>query len=95
MTALTATPLISPTFGTVFQIDAELAFFHIDARHDAKIAVVDVLVVIVLDLHDLVTRTEGPAEAFDADLARRVQRVLQLDIERASAEGPRFIGQST
>ena len=55
-------------------------------RHDAEIAVVDVLVVIVLDLHDLVARAEGPAEALDADLARRVQRVLQLDIERASTE---------
>ena len=38
------------------EIDAELAFLHVDARHDAEIAVVDVLVVIVLDLHDLVAR---------------------------------------
>src|SRR5580704_6625678 len=68
------------------EIDAELAFFHVDARHDAKVAVVDVLIVIVLDLHDLVARAERPAEALDADIARRVQRVLQLDVERTSTE---------
>jgi hypothetical protein len=54
--------------------------------HDAEVAVVDLLVVVILDLHDLVARTEGPAEAFNADLARWVQRVLQLDIERACPE---------
>jgi hypothetical protein len=47
---------------------------------------VDLVVVIVLDLHDLVARTEGPAEAFDADLARRVQLFLKLDIQGASTE---------
>src|SRR5260370_16914456 len=68
------------------EIDAELAFLHVDARYDAEIAVVDVLVVVVLDLHHLIARAEGPAEALDADLAGRVQRVLQLDIERAGTE---------
>jgi hypothetical protein len=37
-----------------------------------RVAVVDLLVVVILDLHNLVARTEGPAETFDADLARRV-----------------------
>src|SRR5271165_86889 len=68
------------------EVDAELAFLHVDARHDAEVAVVHVLVVVVLDLHHLVARAECPAEALDADIARRVQRVLQLDIERASPE---------
>src|SRR5712692_3442393 len=68
------------------EVDDELAFLHIDARHDAKVAVVDFLVVIVLDLHDLVARTEGPAEAFDTDLAGRIQRLLELDIEGAGTE---------
>src|SRR5437868_549376 len=71
---------------TAVEIDAKLPFLHVDARHDAEIAVVDVVVVIILDLNDLVARAECPAEALDADLARRVQRVLQLDIERASTE---------
>jgi hypothetical protein len=48
-----------------------------DTRYDAEIAVVDVLVVVVLDLHDLVGRAEGPAEAFDADLPGRVQLLLK------------------
>src|ERR1700731_4794473 len=48
------------------EVDAELAFLHVDARHDAEIAVVNLLVVIILDLHDLVARAECPAEALDA-----------------------------
>src|SRR6516165_10578942 len=68
------------------EIGVELAFLHVDPRHDAEIAVVDVLFVIVLDLHDLVARAERPTEAVDADLASRVQGVLQLDVEGASAE---------
>jgi hypothetical protein len=61
----------------------ELTFLHIDVRHDTEIAVVDLLVVVVLDLHDLVARTERPAEALNAALARRVQYVLELDIKGA------------
>ena len=34
------------------KIDADLTFLHVDARHDAKVAIVDVLVVIVLDLRN-------------------------------------------
>src|SRR6516165_2338120 len=68
------------------EIDVELAFLHVDVGHDAEVPVVDLLVIIVLDLHDLVARTEGPAETVNADLARRVQHVLQLYIERAGTE---------
>src|SRR5713226_4143485 len=51
----------------------------------ADVAIVDVLVVVVLDLHDLVARREGPAEAFDLARAGWVQRLLQFDVERARA----------
>src|SRR5262252_8328980 len=71
---------------TTVKLDADFAFLHVDARHHAEVAIVDILVVIVLDLHDLVARTEGPAEPLDADLARRVQGVLQLDVERAGTQ---------
>src|SRR6516164_2178639 len=54
-------------FATI-EVDGELAFLHVDARHDAVVAVVDLLVVVVFGLLDLVARTEGPAETFDADL---------------------------
>ena len=57
--------------------------------HDAEVAVVDFLVVVVLGLHDLVAGTKGPSEALDADLAGRVQRLLQFDIERAGTEAAR------
>src|SRR4029077_11779235 len=52
----------------------------------AQVAVVDFLAIVVLDLHDLVARAEGPAETFDAGLAGRVQRRLQLDVEGACAK---------
>src|SRR6516165_9446750 len=71
---------------TTVKLDADFAFLHVDARYHAKVAIVDILVVIVLDLHDLVARAEGPAKPFYADLARRVQGVLQLGVQRASAE---------
>src|SRR5271156_471179 len=54
------------------EVDRDLALLDIDAGNEAEVAVVDFPVVVVLDLHDLVAQTEGPAEALNADLARRV-----------------------
>src|SRR6516162_7635631 len=68
------------------EVDGDLAFLHIDARHDAQIAVIDLTVVVVHDLHYLVAGAEGPAEALDTDLTRRVQQLLQFNVERAGAE---------
>src|SRR5439155_22869074 len=70
------------------EVDGDLTFLHIDARHDAQVAVIDLPVIVVLDLHHLVAGAEGPAEALDADLTRRVQHLLQFDVERAGAEPP-------
>src|SRR5215472_13889001 len=64
----------------------DLAFLHADVRHDTEITVVDVLVVIVLDLHDLVAGTECPAKAYNAGLAWRVQYLLKLNVQRAGTE---------
>ena len=47
--------------------------------------VVDLLVVVVLDLHHLVARREGPAETLDLAFAGRVEGGLELDVERAGA----------
>src|SRR5262249_31815242 len=71
---------------TTVKLDDDFAFLHVDARHEAEVAIVDILVVIVLDLHDLVARAEGPAKPLYADLARRVQGVLKLDVQRASTQ---------
>jgi len=50
------------------EVDGDLACFRIDARYDAQVAVVDLPAVIVLDLHDLVAWTEGPAEQPSPDV---------------------------
>ena len=53
-----------------------------DREDEADLAVADVLVVVVLDLHHLVARGEGGAEALDGLHRARVQSLLQLDVER-------------
>jgi ABC-type glutathione transport system ATPase component len=45
-----------------------------------------VFVVVVLDLHDLVTEGEGPTETLDLALAGGVQRRLKFDIQRAGSD---------
>ena|SRR5208337_594094 len=49
------------------------------------IAVVDLLVVVILDLHVLVAWGEGPAETLDLAISSGVQSRLQFDVERAGA----------
>ena len=65
----------------------QLARLGVHIHDRADIAVVDLLVVVVLDLHDLVAWREGPAEALDLAFAGRVERGLELDVERAGAGG--------
>ena len=71
--------------GAPVETRGQLAFIGIDIVDIADVAVIDLLVVIVLDLHHLVARREGPAEALDLALAGGVQGGLQLDVERAGA----------
>ena len=68
------------------EVDHQLALVRIDPPHDPEVAVVDLALVVVLDLHDLVAGAEGPAEALDPDLARRVQQLLQLQVQRPCPE---------
>jgi hypothetical protein len=49
--------------GSAVEVGHELAIAGIDIFDVANIAVIDVLVIIVLDLHDLVAGREGPAES--------------------------------
>jgi hypothetical protein len=49
------------------------------------IAVVDFLVIIILDLHDLIARRNGPTETLDLAIARGVQHRLQFDVQRTRA----------
>src|SRR5271166_4104708 len=59
---------------------------NVELADIADVAVVDLLVIVVLDLHDLVPRGKGPAEALDFPLAGRIENGLELDVERASAD---------
>jgi hypothetical protein len=58
------------------EVDGNLALLHSDTRHDAEVAVVNLLVVVVLNLHHLIAGAESPAKALDADLTRRVEHLL-------------------
>ena len=69
--------------GRPSKLRGELAGVGIDVVDIADIAVINFLVVVVLDLHHLVAGRKGPAEALDLAIARRVQGRLQFDIERA------------
>src|SRR5205823_12225410 len=51
----------------------------------ADITVVDLLVVVVLDLHHLVAGGKGPAEPLDLAIAGGIERCLQLDVQRPRA----------
>src|SRR5262249_9661657 len=69
-------------YGTPIEACSKLAFVKVEIHHIADIAVVDLLVVVVLDLHDLVAGREGPAESLDLTFAGRIQGRLQFDVER-------------
>src|SRR6266496_1051819 len=64
----------------------ELAVIRLNVLHVADVAVVDLLVVVVLDLHDFVAGREGPAEPLDLAFARRVQRRLKFNVKGARAD---------
>ena len=63
----------------------DFASLGIDVVDIADVAVVDFLVVVILDLHDLVAWRKGPAESLDFAFAGGVQGCLQLDAERSRA----------
>jgi hypothetical protein len=45
-------------------------------------SIVDLVVIVVLDLHDLVAGRKGLAKSLDLTIARRIQCGLQFDVER-------------
>src|ERR1700730_6685969 len=64
----------------------ELAVIGINIVDVADVAVINLLVVVVLDLHSLVAGREGPTEPLDLALSGGGQRRLQFDVERACAD---------
>src|SRR6476660_630897 len=73
----------------------ELARIGIDVVDGANIAVVDLLFVVVLDLHYLVAGSKHPTKPLDLAIAGGSECGLQLDVQRPCAGAPRFIGHST
>src|SRR5439155_8371174 len=61
----------------------EFAFLRLDVHHKPDVAVVDLLVIVVLDLHDLVAGRKGPTKPLDLALARRIQCGLEFNVEGA------------
>ena len=72
--------------GTALEAGGDLAHLGVHVLDAADVAVVDLPVVVVLDLHHLVAGGEGPAEALHLALAGRVQGRLELDVEGARAD---------
>src|SRR5271155_1402162 len=68
-------------------VEAGLEFtgLGIDVLYITDVAVVDLLVVVIFDLHDLVARSKGPAETLDLAIAGGIQRRLQFNVERSRA----------
>jgi hypothetical protein len=64
----------------------KLTFLRLDVRHKPNVAVVDLLVIVVLDLHDLVARCKGPAKSLDLALACRIQCRLEFNIQGARSD---------
>src|SRR5882672_571054 len=64
----------------------EFACVAIDSVDITDVAVVDVLVVVILDLHDLVTGGEGPAEPLDFPVVGGIESGLQFNVERSGAD---------
>ena len=66
--------------GAAIEAGDDLARVRVDVVDVADVAVIDLLVVVVLDLHDFVAGGEGPAEALDLAIAGGIERGLQLDV---------------
>src|SRR5258707_3541295 len=64
----------------------EFACVAIDSVDITDVAVVDVLVVVILDLHDLVTGGEGPAEPLDFPVVGGIESGLIFNVDRSGAE---------
>ena len=70
----------------VIEEDGDFSLFFVDAVDDSDIAVKNVLVVVVLDLHDAVTHAPADADHFVARNAW-IQQVLQERVQLDNAEG--------
>src|SRR5262249_35532584 len=68
--------------GSAVKVDDEIALGGIDIIDFANVAIIDVLVIVILDLHDLIAGCEGPAKPFDLAIAGGIECSLQFDVQR-------------
>src|SRR5262249_61571435 len=71
--------------GSAIETRNDLTRVGVNIVDVADITVVDLLVVIVLDLHHLVAAAESPAEPLDLPITGGIERCLQLDVQLARA----------
>jgi hypothetical protein len=64
--------------GSAVKVDDEIALGGIDIIDFANVAIIDVLVIVILDLHDLIAACEGPAKPFDLAIPRGIECSLQF-----------------
>src|SRR6202171_1499106 len=66
--------------------DRYLAEFEIDGFDEADVAIVDLFVIVIFDLHDLVADGKGRPEFLDLWVSSRIEGPLQFDIQRTGSE---------
>ena len=74
------------SYGAAVEFRNQLTRVDIDVFDIADIAIIDFLVIIIVDLHHFIFGREGPAEPFDLFLAGRIERRLQCYIQRSCAD---------
>ena len=62
-----------------------LAEFKIDGFDVADVAIIDLFVIVILDLHDLVADGKARPEFLDLWVSSRIESPLQLDIQRTGS----------
>jgi hypothetical protein len=81
--------------GSVVKRGGELASGGINIFDVADVAVIDVLFVIVLDLHDLVAGRKGRAKTLDLAISGRIEGSLELDVQGAGTDATSIHRTST
>src|SRR5579862_3509701 len=71
--------------GAASEARDDLPFCGINICNMAYVAIIDLRVVVVFDLHHLVAERKGPTEPFYLSVAGRIEHCLQFDIERPRA----------
>src|SRR5665213_2504548 len=81
--------------GAAVETGDQLTSVGVDIVDVTDVAIVDLFIVIVLDLHDLVAGREGPAEALTFRSPAGLSAACSSMLSERAPTPPRFIGHST